>query len=102
RLQPGAIRPYLIEASAELSGRFTEGFHTGITVTCPGFYAPQGRVLRGALSHPDLIGQLTGFSFENRHITNFEMETAGIYGLGRVLGHECLSVSTIVANRISQ
>lgn len=102
RLQPSAARPYLIEASAELTARFTDGFHTGITVTCPGFYAPQGRVLRGALSHPDLIDQLTGFSFENRHITNFEMETAGIYGLGRVLGHECLSISTIVANRISK
>lgn len=102
RLQPSAARPYLIEASTELVARFTDGFHTGITVTCPGFYAPQGRVLRGALSHPDLIDQLTGFSFENRHITNFEMETAGIYGLGRVLGHECLSISTIVANRISK
>lgn len=102
RLQPSAARPYLIEASAELLARFTDGFHTGITVTCPGFYAPQGRVLRGALSHPDLIDQLTGFSFENRHITNFEMETAGIYGLGRVLGHECLSISTIVANRITK
>ena len=102
RLQPSAARPYLIEASAELLAKFTEGFHTGITVTCPGFYAPQGRVLRGALSHPELIDQLTGFSFENRHITNFEMETAGIYGLGRVLGHECLSISTIVANRITK
>lgn len=102
RMQPNAVRPYLIEASAELLGRFTEGFHTGITVTCPGFYAPQGRTLRGALSHPDLIDQLTGFSFENRHIMNFEMETAGIYGLGRVLGHQCLSISTIVANRISK
>lgn len=102
RLQPSAARPYLIEASAELLARFTDGFHTGITVTCPGFYAPQGRVLRGALSHPDLIDQLTGFNFENRHITNFEMETAGIYGLGRVLGHECLSISTIVANRITK
>lgn len=102
RMQPNAVRPYLVEASAELIGRFTEGFHTGITVTCPGFYAPQGRTLRGSLSHPDLIDQLTGFSFENRHITNFEMETAGIYGLGRVLGHQCLSISTIVANRISK
>lgn len=102
RMQPSAARPYLIEASAELAALFTEGFHTGITVTCPGFYAPQGRLLRGQLSHPDLIDQLTGFSFENMHITNFEMETAGIYGLGRVLGHECLSISAIVANRVSK
>lgn len=100
RMHPNAARPYLIEASAALAGLFTDGFHHGITVTCPGFYAPQGRQLRGHLSHPELIDQLTGFSFENRHITNFEMETAGIYGLGRVLGHECLSISAIVANRI--
>ncbi|WP_343704625.1 nucleoside phosphorylase [Chitinophaga sp.] len=102
RLQPNAARPYLIEAASTLLERFTDGFHTGITVTCPGFYAPQGRALRGGLSHPDLIEQLSGFSFENRHITNFEMETAGIYGLGRVLGHHCLSISAIVANRIRQ
>lgn len=102
RLQPNAARPYLIEAASTLLERFTDGFHTGITVTCPGFYAPQGRALRGGLSHPDLIEQLGGFSFENRHITNFEMETAGIYGLGRVLGHHCLSISAIVANRIRQ
>lgn len=100
RLQPSAARPYLVEADQELCSRFTEGFHTGITVTCPGFYAPQGRVLRGALSHPELIDQLSKFNFENRHITNFEMETAGIYGLGRVLGHRCLSISAIVANRV--
>lgn len=102
RMQPSAARPYLIEASKELKEKFTEGFHTGITVTCPGFYAPQGRVLRGGLSHPELIDQLTGFSYEKSHITNFEMETAGIYGLGRVLGHECLSISAIVANRIKK
>ncbi|WP_119080410.1 nucleoside phosphorylase [Chitinophaga alhagiae] len=102
RLQPNAARPYLIEAAATLLERFTDGFHTGITVTCPGFYAPQGRALRGGLSHPELIEQLGGFSFENRHITNFEMETAGIYGLGRVLGHHCLSISAIVANRVRQ
>ncbi len=102
RLQPSAARPYLIEAAPALLERFSEGFHQGITVTCPGFYAPQGRVLRGNLSHPELIEQLSHFSFENRHITNFEMETAGIYGLGRVLGHQCLSISAIVANRIRQ
>lgn len=102
RMQPSAARPYLVEASPELLRHFTEDFHTGITVTCPGFYAPQGRMLRGALSHPELIDQLTRFNFENRHITNFEMETAGIYGLGRVLGHQCLSISTIVANRMSK
>ncbi|MEI3800090.1 MULTISPECIES: nucleoside phosphorylase [unclassified Chitinophaga] len=101
-LQPGGANPCLFEASAKLQEHFTDGFHTGITVTCPGFYAPQGRVLRGALSNPDLIDKLTSFSYEHHRITNFEMETSGIYGMGRVLGHECLSISAIVANRIRQ
>jgi len=101
-LRPGSARPYLAAAADSLLPHFREGFHTGITVTCPGFYAPQGRALRGKLSHPALLEQLTAFRHEAHPITNFEMETAGIYGLGRVLGHDCLSISTIVANRIRQ
>lgn len=97
RVQSGI---YLVEAAPSLLQHFHD-LTSGITVTCPGFYGPQGRILRGGLSHPDLVDQLGGFSFENRHILNFEMETAGLYGLGRVLNHECLSISTIVANRIS-
>jgi uridine phosphorylase len=79
-----------------------EGFHHGITVTCPGFYGPQGRVLRLPLVQPEFIDKLTSFSYGNYRITNFEMETSGIYGLGKLLGHHCLSLSAIVANRISQ
>ncbi len=102
KLRPGSASPYLLSAAASLAGRFTEGYITGITVTCPGFYAPQGRALRGPLSHPELLEQLTAFRQDNHYISNFEMETAGIYGLGRVLGHDCLSISAIVANRIRQ
>lgn len=101
-LQPGSANPYLLAASSGLIKHFSKGFHTGITVTCPGFYAPQGRALRGPLSHPQLLEQLTAFRHNNYAISNFEMETAGIYGLGRVLGHHCLSISAIVANRIRQ
>ena len=78
------------------------GFFNGITVTCPGFYGPQGRVLRLGLSNPTLIDRLTGFSFGQHRITNFEMETAGIYGLGKLLGHRCVSLSAIVANRVTK
>ncbi|NSL85516.1 nucleoside phosphorylase [Chitinophaga sp. Mgbs1] len=99
-LQPGGANPCLFAAAASLHQHFTTGFHTGITVTCPGFYAPQGRVLRGTLANPNLIDNLTGFSYEGHRISNFEMETSAIYGMGRVLGHECLSISAIVANRI--
>jgi uridine phosphorylase len=102
KLKPGTAAPVLFAASGNLANRFTEGFHTGITVTCPGFYAPQGRALRGVLSHPQLIDQLTEFQHGDHIISNFEMETSGIYGMGRVLGHECLSISAIVANRVKQ
>ncbi|RAJ73472.1 uridine phosphorylase [Chitinophaga dinghuensis] len=101
-LHPGSASPTIFAAANSLSSHFGEGFHHGITVTCPGFYAPQGRVLRGTLSNPNLIDNLTGFSYNHHRITNFEMETSGIYGMGRVLGHQCLSVSAIVANRIRQ
>ncbi|MVT08826.1 nucleoside phosphorylase [Chitinophaga tropicalis] len=102
QLKNGSASPYLIAAGESLSAKFTTGFHKGITVTCPGFYAPQGRALRGPLSHPALIDQLTAFREGSDYISNFEMETAGIYGLSRVLGHDGLSISTIVANRIRQ
>jgi uridine phosphorylase len=101
-LKEGTASPSLFSAAESLAGRFTAGFHTGITVTCPGFYAPQGRALRGPLSHPGLLDQLTAFKHTPHFISNFEMETSGIYGLGRVLGHDCLSISAIVANRVSQ
>ena len=94
-------QPYIAAASGSLLKHFAgDGFYAGITVTCPGFYGPQGRVLRLGLSNPNLIDRLTGFSFGQHRITNFEMETSGIYGLGKMLGHHCLSISTIVANRV--
>ncbi len=102
QLHQRQAQPYISAASATLLKHFVEGFHRGITVTCPGFYGPQGRVLRLGLSQPELIDRLTGFSYGPHRITNFEMETAGIYGLGRLLGHHCLSLSAIVANRIAK
>ncbi|TDW96654.1 nucleoside phosphorylase [Dinghuibacter silviterrae] len=92
--------PYISGAASSLMKHFVEGFHRGITVTCPGFYGPQGRVLRLGLMYPELIDRLGDFRFGAHRITNFEMETAGIYGLGRLLGHACLSLNAIVANRV--
>lgn len=93
-------QPYIAGASMSLMKHFVEGYYHGLTVTCPGFYGPQGRVLRLGISNPQLIDRLTGFKFGQHRITNFEMETAGIYGLGKALQHNCLSLSAIVANRI--
>lgn len=92
--------PYIAGAAMSLMKHFVEGYHQGITVTCPGFYGPQGRVLRLGLTNPHLIDRLTGFEFGHHRITNFEMETAAIYGLGKALQHNCLSLNAIVANRI--
>ncbi len=94
--------PYIFGASPALLKEFVKDFHHGITVTCPGFYGPQGRVLRLGLAQPNLIDSLTSFSFGSHRISNFEMETSAIYGLGKTLGHHCLSLSAIVANRISK
>ena len=92
--------PYIAGASMSLIKYFVQGFHQGITVTCPGFYGPQGRVLRLGITTPHLIDSLTRFQFGQHRITNFEMETAGLYGLGKALQHHCLSLSAIVANRV--
>ncbi len=96
------VPPYISMASAHLLKYFTDNYHSGITVTCPGFYGPQGRVLRMGLAYPQLIDNLTTFQFGNHHISNFEMETSAIYGMGKILGHQCLSLNAIVANRISK
>lgn len=102
QLHAQTTNPYITSASGSLIKHFVEGFHQGITVTCPGFYGPQGRILRLGIKHPELIDRLTQFSFGQHRITNFEMETSAIYGLGKLLGHHCLSLSAIVANRIKK
>jgi uridine phosphorylase len=96
-------RPYCVLGSDLLREQLGAGMITGNTVTCPGFYGPQGRSLRLELRYPDLLERLRRVQFSNPEgtfrLTNFEMETAGYYGLGRMLGHEVVSLNAIVANR---
>jgi uridine phosphorylase len=94
--------PYMFSAGTSLLKHFVKDYHQGITVTCPGFYGPQGRVLRLGLTQPQLIDRLTEFQYGPYRITNFEMETSAIYGLGKLLGHSCLSLNAIVANRVKK
>lgn len=94
--------PYICSAAASLIKHFVKDFHQGITVTCPGFYGPQGRILRLGIRNPELINRLTDFRFGQHRITNFEMETSAIYGLGKLLGHNCLAINAIVANRVKK
>lgn len=102
QLHAHICNPYVSQASASLLKHFVDGFHQGITVTCPGFYGPQGRILRLGIRNPELIDRLTEFRFGQHRITNFEMETSAIYGLGRLLGHHCLSLNAIIANRVAK
>lgn len=92
--------PYITSGAPSLLKHFVKDFSQGITVTCPGFYGPQGRILRLGIRNPELINRLTDFRFGQHRITNFEMETSAIYGLGKLLGHHCLAINAIVANRV--
>ena len=93
-------RPYVVRGSKQLEKRFnSDQLYKGFTGTVGGFYGPQGRVLRLKIQDPALNSKMDRFEFEGVKMTNLEMETAAIYGLGKLLGHECLSLNAIIANR---
>lgn len=93
-------RPYVITCSETLEKRIeSTQMHKGFTGTAGGFYGPQGRVLRLEIQDPELNAKMDSFEFEGIKMTNLEMETAAIYGLGKLLGHNCLSLNAIIANR---
>ena len=93
-------RPYIVKASQTLIDKLSsEKVFQGITATAPGFYGPQGRVLRLAIQDPSLNSKIDSFDFEGTRVTNLEMETSAIYGLSRLLGHNALSMNAIIANR---
>jgi uridine phosphorylase len=96
------VQPYFTEGSDELISRFGTDILKGITVTCPGFYAPQGRKLRIPLASEDILSTLSGFSNNGERVTNFEMETSAIYGFANMMGHRAISCNTLIANRQNQ
>jgi len=94
--------PYAVNASKELSGQFdNEDFLKGITISAPGFYAPQGRRLRLDTFDNEINSKLTQFSFMGRTICNYEMESSAIYGLSGLLGHKALTICAVIGNRIT-
>lgn len=94
---------YVVDASKELLSKFSSSnFRQGVTISAPGFYGPQGRVLRLPLAVPELNQQIEAFGFEGLKITNFEMESSAIYGLSKMLGHNALTVCLIIANRVNK
>lgn len=99
---PDGFRPYIASASHELLSKLASNDQQGITLTAPGFYAPQGRQLRVKNMAPELMDSIRRFNYNGQRITNLEMETAGIYGLAGSLGHRAISFNVILANRITQ
>jgi uridine phosphorylase len=94
--------PYVVKGSESLQQQIGFDMIAGNTVTTPGFYAPQGRRVRAATQMPTLLEDLNYYHNKSSEfwLTNFEMETAGYYAMGRLLGHDVLSVNAILANRI--
>jgi uridine phosphorylase len=91
--------PYIAACSFSLANRLSIADHTGFTITAPGFYAPQGRLAAIPLAWPDLNNRIAAFSFNNKEVLNYEMETSALYALGRTLGHKTLTLCLVVANR---
>jgi uridine phosphorylase len=98
--KPEKARPILIKNSSELEAQFESDIvFKGVTATAGGFYGPQGRVLRLPLEDDTLNKKIENFSYQEIKISNFEMETAAIYGLSKLLGHKAISLNAIIANR---
>ena len=92
--------PYVVRGSEMLRDQLGDDFIVGNTVTCPGFYAPQGRSVRIPVRFPRLLEDLNYYHKDGFWLTNFEMETSAYYAFGRMMGHEVQSVNAILANRI--
>ncbi len=94
------VRPYVGKANEHLLQKYAYDLYKGITVTAPGFYGPQGRKVRTQETAPQFIEVAGSLELVGRHITNLEMETAGIYALSNMFGHRAISINAIVASRV--
>ena len=93
-------RPTVVPCAEALENKiYSDKFHKGFTGTAGGFYGPQGRVVRLNIQDPQLNSKMDVFNYNGTRMTNLEMETSAIYGLGKLLGHNCLSLNAIIANR---
>ncbi len=94
--------PYVVDASPELVSVLEgNGITKGVNISAPGFYGPQGRVLRLELADPDINSKITAFRHGNYRVTNYEMECSAIYGLSALMGHKAATVCAIIANRLA-
>lgn len=98
---PRLATPYFVPSSRFMNYQFADFTIPGITISAPGFYGPQGRVVRLPLADPEINAKLEAFQYEDRCITNYEMESSALAGLAALLGHEATTICTIIAQRIS-
>jgi uridine phosphorylase len=93
-------KPYIVDADPELVAQIGgDDMVRGNTISAVGFYGPQGREVRLALANPDLNSRIESFRFNGEKITNYEMESAPLQGLGKLMGHRAMTVCSIIANR---
>lgn len=97
------LNPYVVDASENLLAQLksAETF-TGITITAPGFYVPQGRELRLSKKLDGINNKLSLFEYHGYQITNYEMESSALYGLSKMLGHDAIAICLIIANRLNK
>ncbi|WP_298063815.1 nucleoside phosphorylase [uncultured Rikenella sp.] len=94
-------RPYFVHNDAGLIELFSDAAVNGLTLSAPGFYAPQGRVVRLPLARADYLERIERFEHDGRRVTNLEMESSAIAGLAALMGHRALTVCTIIAQRVA-
>lgn len=93
-------KPYFTKSSERLVNLFESFTIKGLTISAPGFYGPQGRVLRLSLADANLNEKIESFRYNGKKIANFEMESSAINGLSKLMGHESVTICTIIANRV--
>lgn len=98
---PQHCSPYVVKADEELVARIGHDMIKGVTISAIGFYGPQGRYVRMPLANPNLNSRIESFDYKGDVITNYEMESAPLAGLGRLMGHKAMTVCSIIANRIA-
>ena len=91
--------PYFVKNSAKLAELFKGQAVKGVTISASGFYGPQGRVVRLGLAMPDMLDRFESFRYGDWRVTNFEMESSAVAGLGALLGHEAGTICCAIANR---
>jgi uridine phosphorylase len=99
---PLLAKPYFVHSNKELIDLFSDFTVQGVTISAPGFYGPQGRVLRLPLADSNLNTSIESFRYNNLKITNFEMESSAINGLSLLLGHKSITICAIIANRVNK